>query len=116
MHTAISEDVEEIVSLFKVLADPPRLRILRALEVQSLCVCVLVECTDQKHSALSYHLKLLKEADQVDTRRERSFQIHYLTEFGYLLLKHIEKYFEKNLNWKNGEELYLFEISLHLGA
>ncbi len=91
----MNEDVGEIVSLFKVLADPTRLRILKALEVQSLCVCVLVKCTDQKHSALSYHLKLLKEAGLVDSRRERSFQIYVLTEFGNLLLKHIEKHFKK---------------------
>lgn len=95
VYTAINEDMGEIVSLFKVLADPTRLRILKALEVQSLCVCVLVECTDQKHSALSYHLKLLKEEGLVDSRRERSFQIYDLTEFGSLLLKHIEKHFEK---------------------
>ncbi len=95
VHTAINEDVEEIVGLFRVLADPTRLRILRALEVQSLCVCVLVEATDQKHSALSYHLKLLKEGGLVDSRREKSFQIYELTEFGSLLLKHIEKHFEK---------------------
>lgn len=95
VHTAMNQDVEEIVSLFKVLADPTRLKILKALEVQSLCVCVLVECTDQKHSALSYHLKLLKEAGLVDSRRERSFQIYDLTEFGNLLLKYIEKHFEK---------------------
>jgi len=96
VHTALNEDVEEVVSLFKVLADPTRLRILKALEVQSLCVCVLVEATDQKHSALSYHLKLLKEAGLVDSRRERSFQIYDLTEFGNLLLKHIERHFEKS--------------------
>lgn len=96
VHTALNQDVEEVVSLFKVLADPTRLRILKALEVQSLCVCVLVEATDQKHSALSYHLKLLKEAGIVDSRRERSFQIYDLTEFGTLLLKHIEKHFEKS--------------------
>lgn len=95
VHKAMNEDMGEIVSLFKVLADPTRLRILKALEVQSLCVCVLVECTDQKHSTLSYHLKLLKEAGLVDSRRERSFQIYDLTEFGNLLLKHIEKHFEK---------------------
>ncbi|HET8686930.1 MAG TPA: metalloregulator ArsR/SmtB family transcription factor [Methanosarcina sp.] len=95
VHTAMNKDVGEIVSLFRVLADPTRLRILKALEVQSLCVCILVECTDQKHSALSYHLKLLKEAGLVDSRRERSFQIYDLTEFGNLLLKYIEKYFEK---------------------
>lgn len=97
VHMALNEDVEELVSLFKVLADPTRLRILKALEVQSLCVCVLVEATDQKHSALSYHLKLLKEAGLVDSRRERSFQIYDLTEFGNLLLKHIERHFEKRL-------------------
>jgi DNA-binding transcriptional ArsR family regulator len=96
VHTALNEDVEEVVSLFKVLADPTRLRILKALEVQSLCVCVLVEATDQRHSALSYHLKLLKEAGLVDSRRERSFQIYDLTEFGNLLLKHIERHFEKS--------------------
>lgn len=96
VHTALNEDVEEVVSLFKVLADPTRLRILKALEVQSLCVCVLVEATDQKHSALSYHLKLLKEAGLVDSRRERSFQIYDLTEFGNLLMKHIERHFEKS--------------------
>ncbi len=95
VYTAMNEDMGEIVSLFKVLADPTRLRILKALEVQSLCVCVLVECTDQKHSALSYHLKLLKEEGLVDSRRERSFQIYDLTEFGSLLLKHIGKHFEK---------------------
>lgn len=95
VYTAMNEDMREIVSLFKVLADPTRLRILKALEVQSLCVCVLVECTDQKHSALSYHLKLLKEEGLVDSRRERSFQIYDLTEFGSLLLKHIEKHFGK---------------------
>jgi len=94
VHTAINEDVEEIVGLFKMLADPTRLRILRALEVQSLCVCVLVEATDQKHSALSYHLRLLKEGGLVDSQREKSFQIYELTEFGSLLLKHIEKHFE----------------------
>jgi DNA-binding transcriptional ArsR family regulator len=95
VNTAMNEDVEEIAGLFKVLADPTRLRILKALEVQSLCVCVLVEATDQKHSALSYHLKLLKEGGLVDSRRERSFQIYDLTEFGSLLLKHIEKNFKK---------------------
>jgi len=95
VNAAMNEDVEEIVNLLKVLSDPTRLRILKALEVQSLCVCVFVNCTDQQHSALSYHLKLLKEAGLVNSQRERSFQVYELTEFGNLLLKHIEKHFEK---------------------
>jgi DNA-binding transcriptional ArsR family regulator len=93
VHQAMNSDVGELVGLFKVLADPTRLKILKALEVQSLCVCVLVEATDYKHSALSYHLKLLKEAGLVDSTRERSFQIYKLTEFGILLLRTLKKHF-----------------------
>ncbi|HWQ44448.1 MAG TPA: hypothetical protein VN373_02140 [Methanosarcina barkeri] len=66
---------------------------LKALEVQSLCVGVLVEW-DQKHLALFYYLKL-KKGGLMDSRRERSFQIYEFTELGNLLLKYIEKQFEK---------------------
>lgn len=93
VHGAMAEDVDKMVSLFKVLSDPTRLKILKALQIQCLCVCVLVEITDYKHSALSYHLKLLKEADLVNSRRERNFQIYCLTEFGELLLNSIQKHF-----------------------
>lgn len=79
---AIYEDVGTLSSLFKVLADPVRLRILKALEVCDLCVCVLVEITDYKYPALSYHLKLLKDAGLVESRRDGSFQTYYLTELG----------------------------------
>jgi DNA-binding transcriptional ArsR family regulator len=86
---AMSEDMAHISSLLKVLADPIRLRILKALEVCDLCVCVLVEITDHKYSALSYHLKLLKEAGLVESKRDGSFQIYFLTEFGVKIVASI---------------------------
>lgn len=52
-----------------------------------MCPC---GTTNQKHSALSYHLKLLKEGGMVGSRREQSFQIYDLIEFESLLLKHIK--------------------------
>ncbi|MDF1557201.1 MAG: metalloregulator ArsR/SmtB family transcription factor [ANME-2 cluster archaeon] len=79
---AMHEDVSTAASLFRVLCDPVRLRILKALEVCDLCVCVLVEITDYKYPALSYHLKLLKDAGMVESRRDGSFQTYYLTEMG----------------------------------
>lgn len=82
VKNAIHEDVSRIVSLFKLLSDPVRLRILKALELCDLCVCVLVEITDYKYPALSYHLKLLKDAGLVGSKREGSFQIYFLTESG----------------------------------
>ncbi|ADI74989.1 transcriptional regulator, ArsR family [Methanohalobium evestigatum Z-7303] len=94
VHAVMSEDVDDMVYLFKVLSDPIRLKILRALETQELCVCVLVELTDYKYSALSYHLKLLKDENLVESRRDKSYQIYYLTGFGYSLLKSIDKEFK----------------------
>lgn len=79
---AMHEDVSPAALLFKVLADPVRLRILKALEICDLCVCVLVEITDYKYPALSYHLKLMKDAGLVESKREGSFQTYFLTEYG----------------------------------
>lgn len=90
----MSEDVSHMTGLFKLLSDPIRIHILKALEVQDLCVCVLVEITDYKHSALSYHLKLLKDANLVDSKRDKSFQTYFLTEFGHSLIKSLEKEFK----------------------
>lgn len=97
VHSAMKENVDHLVSLFKVLSDPVRIRILKALQVSELCVCVLVEITDYKHSALSYHLKLLKDAYLIDSRRDKNFQIYYLTELGEKMLRTIESSFKKEI-------------------
>ncbi|MBC7085126.1 MAG: winged helix-turn-helix transcriptional regulator [Methanomethylovorans sp.] len=95
VHEAMQEDVTGLVELFKVLSDPVRIHILKALEVQELCVCVLVEITDYKHSALSYHLKLLKEEGLVESTRNKNFQIYCLTDLGRSLLKAIKRAFDQ---------------------
>ncbi len=95
VHDAMQENVAEMVELFKVLSDPVRIHILKALEVQELCVCVLVEITDYKHSALSYHLKLLKGAGLVESTRNKNYQIYCLTDLGMSLLKAIERTFDQ---------------------
>ncbi len=95
VHAAMKENVDNLVSLFKVLSDPVRIHILKALQVSELCVCILVELTDYKHSALSYHLKLLKDAELIDSRRDKNFQIYYLTEPGKKMLRTIESSFKK---------------------
>jgi len=97
VHEVMGENVDKLVSVFKVLSDPIRIRILKALQISELCVCVLVEITDYKHSALSYHLKLLKDAELVDSRRDKNFQIYYLTEPGEKMMRTIESSFKKEI-------------------
>ncbi len=76
------EDVSDTVAILKVLSDPMRLRILKALRIEDLCVCVLVELMNCEYSKLSYHLKLLKEAGLIDCTQDGNFLIYHLTESG----------------------------------
>lgn len=90
---ALEGDYESAASLFKVLSDPTRLKILHALEVREVCVCILVELLGQQHSTLSYHLKLLKDEGLVDSMRSGSFQTYVLTKKGQKLLSALKRLF-----------------------
>lgn len=94
VRAAFGRDVTPISRMLGILSDPVRLHILLALAVQELCVCVLVEITDYKYSALSYHLKLLKEMELVDSRREGNFLLYSLTERGGVTLNMITNFLE----------------------
>ncbi len=87
VRTALQEDIRESIAVFKALADPLRLRILKALALEDLCVCVFVELLDCDYSKLSYHLKVLKEAGLVECRPEGTFLIYRLTGFGRAVLE-----------------------------
>jgi DNA-binding transcriptional ArsR family regulator len=94
VRDAFGRNVTPISKIFDILSDPVRLHILLALEVQELCVCVLVEITDHKNSALSYHLKLLREMELVESRREGTFLLYRLTERGKAALDMISNFIE----------------------
>lgn len=55
--------------IFKMLADPNRLRLLHALAQEELCVCDLTELVDTSASAVSHQLRLLRTARLVKYRR-----------------------------------------------
>ena len=83
-------DYKPLANMFKVLADPARIKILESLGSQELCVCVLVDVTGLKYSALSYHLKNLKEAGLISSYKDGSFLIYELTDWGRLLQEFID--------------------------
>lgn len=60
----------ELARVFKALADPLRLDILRLLRAESFGVLELCRIVDVRQSALSHHLKILAQAGLVSTRRE----------------------------------------------
>jgi ArsR family transcriptional regulator len=76
------KDYDGISGLFKSLSDPARVRIIETLGVKELCVCVLVDVTGLQYSALSYHLKHLKDAGLVSFKKDGNFLIYSLTPKG----------------------------------
>jgi len=61
----------DLVSLFKGLSDPIRLRIFHALVVKGeLCVCHLTDALVLPQSTISRHLSVLKNSGLVDSERE----------------------------------------------
>ena len=62
----------------KALSDPNRVRIVKLLQTKELCVCELTELLGLAQSTVSKHLKLLEEAELVDSRRDGAWIIYRL--------------------------------------
>lgn len=63
------EELAELAELFKVFADPTRLKILSALSETELCVCDLSALLGSSQSAVSHQLALLRASSLVKNRR-----------------------------------------------
>ncbi len=62
--------MSRILDIFKALADEGRLRILRAIDQTELSVAELVQALDMPQSTVSRHLKPMREAGLVASRRD----------------------------------------------
>ena len=71
-----SVNFAEYEKKFKALADQKRLQIMHELcQKREICVCDLCDIVDMQQSKLSYHLKILLDADliQKETRGTWSY-------------------------------------------
>lgn len=64
------EDIQRLTSLFKVLGDPGRLKIIVALSGGEMCVCDLAALLCTSESAVSHQLRRLRDLDLVRSRRD----------------------------------------------
>lgn len=69
---------EELQKVFKTLADPTRVRILRLLEQEELIVGELMDILGMAQSRVSRHLAVLREAGLLADRREGTFVAYRL--------------------------------------
>ena len=75
----------------KALADPTRLTLAAALaKTDELCVCDLAWVTERPENLVSHHLRALRTAGLVASRRDGKMVMYALTKDGVKLLEAIE--------------------------
>jgi len=62
--------MEDLIRVFRSLSDPTRLRIVRLLLERELCVCELMFILKMEQSRISHQLRLLRDADLVEDKRQ----------------------------------------------
>lgn len=67
---ASEEDFQHLADLYKMFADPTRVKIMYALSGGELCVQDIAESLDMTQSAISHQLSILRQARLVKSRRD----------------------------------------------
>lgn len=79
--------MDKEAKIFKVLADPIRLRLAVLLAQKGeMCVCNLSDALDEPQFKISRHLGILRNAGLVRARRESTWMHYQLTEPDSVLL------------------------------
>lgn len=76
----------DLVRAARAFADPTRVRIVALLRRGELCVCDLVEVLGITQSTLSTHLRVVRDAGLVSTRRSGRWVHYSLTPHGRALV------------------------------
>jgi len=81
------DEAEKAASFARALADPTRLAIAAALAgTDELCVCDLAWVMGRAHNLVSHHVRVLRAAGLVRSRREGKMVMYALTARGRTLL------------------------------
>jgi len=84
-------DIASLAGLYKVLGDPTRVKILRALSLEELCVCDIAALVGLSQSAISHQLRFLRISRLVKYRRQGKMAYYALDD------DHVRQLLEKGL-------------------
>ncbi len=95
MQNRLSEgDMERVCAVFRMLAEPSRMKIVLALMEGQMCVYHLAEVSEGTVSAVSHQLKLLREekivkATRLGKRMEYSIADDHVLKIVEMALRHL---------------------------
>ena len=84
-------DLSGLADIFKMLGDVTRVRILKALFLEELCVCDIAAVLEMTQSAVSHQLRLLRGARLVKYRKDGKAVYYSLDD------DHVKTLFEQGL-------------------
>lgn len=74
------ELLSDLADLFRLFGDTTRAKILFSLFESELCVCAIAELLGMTQSAISHQLRVLRDANLVDFRREGKTIYYFLAD------------------------------------
>ena len=80
-----------IADFFKIFGDSTRIKILWALDQNEMCVCDLASLLQMNKSAISHQLRILRDHQLVNIRKEGKFVYYQLSD------DHVKDILEKAL-------------------
>lgn len=80
------DELQRLATIYQVLGDPSRLKIVMALRREEMCVCDLAALTGISESAVSHQLRRLKDQALVKTRRDGQVVYYALDDKHVVLL------------------------------
>jgi ArsR family transcriptional regulator len=90
--------VEQLASVYKLLGEPSRLKIMLSLTACEMCVCDLAAMLDSTPSAISHQLKLLRITGLVQSRKEGKMVYYSLAE------NSVQQILREGLNYTEGKQ------------
>ena len=93
--------MKEMVKVFKAVADPNRIRILKMLQKKKMCVCELSAVLGITQPSVSRHLSMLRDAGLVRDERDSQWINYELCEekvnkYAPIIMGHIRKWINED--------------------
>lgn len=75
--------MKNLVNFFKAMGEDTRVKIITMLLKEEMCICELIEKLGLSQSAVSHHVKILKQAELVNDRREGKWTFYSINKNGF---------------------------------
>ena len=75
--------MEKMINYFRAMGEETRVKVITMLLKEEMCICELIEELGLSQSAVSHHVKILKQAELVNDRRQGKWTFYSINKAGF---------------------------------